>query len=183
MLQYRLLREPPIQVRQRLAGRLNDHMETIILENGGVGLRRKSGKAWKKKHQVDDPKETEDYEQEDAKKKTPKARVVARGAMLRHTRNQKRMYLGKEARKYLRARYFQARLARADEELQRETLPPLQETVWIKRNKKTGRPGYVRYDPRRKRSLRTIRQMLRSLVPLDESIVIQVLEFSFILMF
>ena len=69
------------------------------------------------------------------KKDDKKPRYVAKGQMLKHIRNQKRMYLWKEQRKYTRARYYQASLARAWAELEKETIPPLRPTVWIKKNK------------------------------------------------
>ena len=80
------------------------------------------------------------------------------------------MYLGKEVQKYLRFRHFQARLARADEELQRKTIPLLKPTVWVKKNIKTGAPSYIKMDKRRERSLRTVKQLVRSLVQLDNKI-------------
>ena len=68
-----------------------------------------------------------------------KPRYVPDGQMVRHTRNLKHKYLGKEEMKYIRSRYFQLRLSRARTELVKEAIPPIKQTVWIKA--RPGRPG------------------------------------------
>ena len=71
-------------------------------------------------------------------------------------------------RKFFRAPFLEARIARADDELQRESVPPLRPTVWVKG--KNGKPGYIRMDPRRRRLKNALRQFIRALVPLDKTL-------------
>ena len=87
--------------------------------------------------------------------------------MLQHTRTQARTFLGKEMRKSFRSGFLEARLARALEDLHRETIPPLEPTVWVKG--KNGMPGHHRVDKRRLKAVRAMRAQLRALIPLDQS--------------
>ena len=71
---------------------------------------------------------------------------------------------------FFNSRYFGLRLALADKEMQRETVPLLKPTVWVRPDSRTGAPGYVRMDKRRKRSFALVRQQYRALVPLDKRV-------------
>ena len=144
-------------------------MEVIILPNGGPGLVRKKDIDFRAIH-------WEEYmsEQDVAKKrakfksKIRKERYVPPGQLVRHTRNIKRKYLGKELMKYVRSRYFQLRLAKARELLVKEAVPPLKPSVWIK--SKNGRPGYMKEDPRLKRAIDAMKHEIRVAIPMDENV-------------
>ena len=109
-------------------------MEAVVLPNRGAVLVRKKGRKFKRRTQALDPSKSSDSEEEEDedknKSRRKSVRKIPKGAMLKHYHNQKRMYLGKEVRKFFRSRHFQLRLALADEEMQQETVTPLKPTVW-----------------------------------------------------
>ena len=156
-VQHDILTTGSNAARQRIRGRLNDHMEQFVAENGGAGVRRKANKKFK-------TRKIPSKDQDQTKKKS-QTRSLPAGSMLRHIRTQSRGYLGKEARKFLRSAFLEPRIARADDELQKESIPPLRKTVWVKG--KNGKPGFMRMDPRRRRAKRALRQEIRAQVPLD----------------
>ena len=100
--------------------------------------------------------------------KNYKQRRIPHGQMVKHLRNIKRKYLGKEEMKYFRARYFGLRLAKAREMLEKEAVPPLKPSVWIKG--KNGKPGYMKEDPRLKRAITAIKHQIRVAIPMDEDV-------------
>ena len=98
--QQKLVKNGPVQGRQRIAGCLNDYMEAVRLPNRGAGLVRKKGRKFKWSTQALDPSKSSDSEEEEEedknKSRRKSVRKIPKGAMLKHYHNQKRMYLGKE---------------------------------------------------------------------------------------
>ena len=109
-----------------------------------------------------------DKKREKLKSKKRKERYIPPGQLVRHKRNLKRKYLGKELMKYVRSRYFQLRLAKARELLVKEAVPPLKPSVWIK--SKNGRPGYMKEDPRLKRAITAMKHEIRVAIAMDENV-------------
>ena len=71
-----------------MSGRLNQHMEVIILPNGGPGLKRKEGIPWKPIHGEEGMSEQDIAKKRQKEKVTiKKPRYVPDGQMVRHTRN------------------------------------------------------------------------------------------------
>ena len=95
--QNKLIKTGLVQVRQRLAQHVNDFMETAVLPNGGVGLVRKKGNKFKRRTHV---KQFQEGDKESANRRKS-VRKLSKGAMLKHYRNQKRMFAGKELRKFI----------------------------------------------------------------------------------
>ena len=152
-------------------GRLNQHMELVVLPNGGPGLVRRRDIPFRPKHGEEGMSEQDRAEKREREKKrttAKKQRYVPEGQMVKHTRNLKRKYLGKEEMKYIRSRYFELRLSMARKELEKEAIPPIKPTVWIK--SRPGKPGYMKEDPRLKRAIRAMRHTIRVQVPMDENI-------------
>ena len=169
--QNKLIKTGPAQVRQRLAQRVNDFMDTVVLPNGGAGVVRKKRKKFKRRNHVKKVQSSEEEEDEEsAKSRRKSVRKLPKGAMLKRYRDQKRMFARKELRKFYNSRYFGLRLSLANEKMQRETVHRLKPTVWVRPDPRTGRPGYVRMDERRKRSFDSVRQQYRALVPLDKRV-------------
>ena len=157
------------QDKDRMAGRLNDHMHVVVLPNGGPGLVRKMNIPFKAKHGKGGMSEQAVAgKREKEKDNTRKIRYVPKGQMVRHTRNLKRKFLGKDLMKYIRSRHFELRLARSRQELVKESIPPIKPTVWVK--SRPGRPGYMKEDPRLKTAIRGMRHEIRVQVPMDESV-------------
>ena len=156
--------------KETMSGRLNQHMEVIILPNGGAGLVRKSGIKYKPVHGEEYMSEKDIAKKRERAKagKNYKQRRIPHGQMVKHTRNIKRKYLGKEECKYFRARYFGLRLAKAREMLEKEAVPPVKKSVWIKG--KNGKPGYMKEDPRLKRAITAIKHQIRVAIPMDEDV-------------
>ena len=71
-------------------------------------------------------------------------RYRPQGQMVKHIRNQRKRFLGKEERKYICGHGAAMRLAKARDLLMRESIPKIKPTVFIKA--KEGRPGYMRED-------------------------------------
>ena len=85
-----------------MAGCLNQHMELVVLPNGGPGLVRKPDIPWKPKHGEEGMSEQDiakKREREKERATVKKPRYVPEEQMVRHTRNLKRKYLGKEEMK------------------------------------------------------------------------------------
>ena len=81
-------------------------MEAVVLPNRGAVLVRKKGRKFKRRTQALDPSKSSDSEEEEDedknKSRRKSVRKIPKGAMLKHYHNQKRMYLGKEVRKFFR---------------------------------------------------------------------------------
>jgi hypothetical protein len=87
--------------------------------------------------------------------------------MLKVIRAQDREYAGKHMRPYFNGWFYQPRLAAANRRLTETTLPELKPTKWVPLNKRTGKGGFHRVDPRRKKSLMTMRKLYRAMRALD----------------
>ena len=87
--------------------------------------------------------------------------------MLKVIRAQDQEYAGKHLRPYFNGWFYQPRLAAANRRLTETTLPELKATKWVPINKRTGAGGYHRVDPRRKKSLKTMRKLYNSMRALD----------------
>ena len=101
------------------------------------------------------------------KPKKGKNKKHRRSDMLKVVRAQAREYGGKHLRPYFNGAFYQPRLAAANRRLEETTLPELKRTKWVPLNKKTGKGGFHRVDPRCKKSLITMRMLYRALRPMD----------------
>ena len=161
----------PDQNSHRMAERLNSHNDVVILENGGPGFVRNMNIPFKLRHgeskmtreQIEKKRQKEKEKEESG---TP--RFVPLGRMVKHIRNQKKRFLGREERKYVRGHGFGLRFAKARELLIKESIPKIRPSVFIKA--KEGRSAYMRDDPRLKRAIQAFKHKIRSQTPLDEKI-------------
>ena len=69
---------------------------------------------------------------EKEREESGKPRFVPQGQMVKHIRNQKKRFLGREERKYIRGHGFGLRLAKARQLLIKESIPKNKPSVFIK---------------------------------------------------
>jgi hypothetical protein len=154
-----------------MAERLNTHNNVVIMPNGGAGLVRNMEIPFKARH--GETKMTKEEverkrQKEKEKEESGNTRFRPQGQMVHHIRNQKKRFLGREERKYVRGLGAAMRLAKARDMLMRETIPKMKPSVFIKA--KEGRPGYMRDDPRLTEALQAFKHKIRSQTPMDESL-------------
>ena len=155
----------------RMAERLNQHNDVVILPNGGPGFVRnmnipfkpRHGEAHMTKEQIEKKRQKEKEREESGN-----PIYVPQGQMVKHTRNQKKRFLRREERKYIRGHGFGLRLAKARELLITESIPKIRPSVFIKA--KEGHPAYMRDDPRLKRAINAFKHKIRAQIPMNENL-------------